>query len=194
MAIEFNSVPYKSLVNSGNTFNQPRQKTWGVFIINDYTEVNGDLVTLNYDTVGSAQWSYIYSDTGKRETGYTYPVKGYKSDYTPPIDMLSPTGEKIIATTDRYIFDVDNPPEELEGSSAARRYYNESDLQKVKLYSYTKLIRTTSWDLVLVTRNLQEAKRKMNDWLRQPDTSRPKVGIDTVIITEIIPADSVVEL
>jgi hypothetical protein len=193
MAIEFKSVPYKSLVNDSNTFNQPRQKTWGVFIINDYTEVKGDVVNLNYDSVGSAEWSHIYTGTS-RETGYVYPVKNFKPEYSLPVDNLSPTGENIASTSERYIYDVDNPPEPRSDSTANRKSFNVEDLKKVKLYSYTKLIRTTSWDLVLVTRNLQEAKRKMNDWLRQPDTSRPKVGIDTVIVTEIIPADSIVEL
>jgi hypothetical protein len=47
------------------------------------------------------------------------------------------------------------------------------------------------WELTLVSNDLQEAKEKVNDWLKNPPTGQyAKPGLDNVILCELAPIDS----
>lgn len=51
------------------------------------------------------------------------------------------------------------------------------------------------WDLVLMTNDLNAAKNKVNDWLKNPPTGQnAKPGINNVILCEIVPVDSSVDV
>ncbi|QXN70277.1 hypothetical protein INTERNEXUS_237 [Bacillus phage vB_BspM_Internexus] len=196
----FDPVTYKSLANNDNTFNRLRQKTWGVFIVSEYKESIGEPVPINASSMKDdyTLFGIESSNIAKRD----YSIKGYKPDVDIP--KTGPEGEEIISITNVSIlkdgavqlgtkrilngsYYVDNKP-----------YYADSDVlyDNVKIYYYYSKVKDYSWNLVLLTKSLQEAKDKVNDWLRLPEigSTYPIAGINSVMITEIIPSDSIIEL
>jgi hypothetical protein len=210
---KFDAIPFKSLVNDPNSFKRPRQKLWGVFIISGYTESQGDLVPLNYISYDSnINYNFgIEKDDGNgnkyteySSSSYRKNLIGYDENYVPPQDMLGPEGEKILSMKGNFLI---NGAKELRIVDKIRinnywlsnvPIFNDKDLLKdITLYYYYKIVKTISWDLVLLTSNLQEAKDLVNEWLRKPEydrTNRPRIGIDSVMLTEIIPSDSIIEV
>jgi hypothetical protein len=55
-------------------------------------------------------------------------------------------------------------------------------------------IKEDYWEIVLTTNDLQEAKEKINDWLREPPVGHTRTGLNNVILTEIVPIDSNIEI
>jgi hypothetical protein len=209
---KFDAIPFKSLVNDPNSFKRPRQKLWGVFIISGYTESQGDLVTLNYISYNSNN-NYHFGiekddGNGNKYTEYSSSfyrknLIGYDENYVPPQDMLGPEGEEILSMKGNFL--IKGAKELRTVNTYIGNYYrynvpvfSDKDLLKdITLYYYYKIVKTISWDLVLLTSNLQEAKDLVNEWLRKPEynaTNRPRIGIDSVMLTEIIPSDSIIEV
>jgi hypothetical protein len=203
----FDPVDFKSLVQDPNTFGRPRQKMWGVFIISGYTESPGTLVPLNFSVKGEIipEWEkQIYahkegiSDHYFRATRFQ-PIGNYTPLATPPDE--GPEGEVIVK------YEIKNALKLGAVSTGSfSGYYGTYDIYAnadiigdATLYYYNEIVKTISWDLVLLTPDIHKAKDKLNDWLRAPEvgsgsTARPKIGIDSVMICEIIPSDSVIEL
>jgi hypothetical protein len=51
------------------------------------------------------------------------------------------------------------------------------------------------WDLVLMTNDLQAAKNTINSWLQNPPTGQYALGgLNNIILCEVIPVDSNVEI
>lgn len=215
----FTPVSYSSLVTEPNTFGRPRQKIWGVFIIASYATSVGKLHALNFTSkeditpIFPTSSKNAYLDNHSTKTDFTRMFMesqlksiDYKYDFTPP--AIGPKGEEIKKTS-AYNGDVhvikDGATMIREGTYPGEDYgfpvYRASDAVytgEVNFYYYNEVVETISWDLVLLTKDINEAKDKLNDWLRKPDTSgspaRPKIGIDSVIICEVVPADTIIEL
>ena len=46
------------------------------------------------------------------------------------------------------------------------------------------------WELTLLTNSLQEAKEKVNDWLKNPPTGQyAQAGLNNIILCEVVPVD-----
>jgi hypothetical protein len=199
----FDPVVYTSLVNEDNTFMRPRQKRWGVFIISGYSEADGDVVPLNFESVSggvvSPEGEQVGAETGGPFT--VYDVEGYVPDAEIP--ELGPENEVIRTRAGVSMLKEGAESYGMKkyytwgGNYYTRPAYADADFlyKDVELFYYFAKVKTIAWDLVLLTGNLQEAKDKMNQWLRQPETgsNRPLVGINSVMICEIVPADSIVE-
>lgn len=205
----FDPVDFKSLVNDPNTFGRPRQKMWGVFIISGYTESPGTLVPLNFSAKTTAQnglqlekqvYGYPEGTTYMYSASVRYqPIANYVPLTNPP--ATGPEGEQIKTYKVRNGLKFGSVKVgDFNGYNGNLPMYPNSDIYgDVDIYYYNEIIKTISWDLVLVTPDLHKAKDKLNDWLRAPEVgtgsqARPKIGIDSVMICEIIPSDSVIEL
>jgi hypothetical protein len=196
----FDPVSYSSLVADPNTFGRPRQKVWGVFIISGYSESDGDLMPLNYTSgdINKPSGKTVATDTLGPLTPYK--IVGYNATATIP--ATGPEGETVRKKTGVSIIKEGAVP---TGTRTLYNYYGSYTVDKyaeadvtpnVELSYYFAKVKTIAWDLVLLSRDLGEAKAKLNQWLREPEvsTTRPLVGIDSVMICEVIPADSIIEL
>jgi hypothetical protein len=196
----FDPVSYSSLVADPNTFGRPRQKVWGVFIISGYSESDGDLMPLNYTSgdINKSSGKTFATDTLGPLTPYK--IVGYNATATIPTE--GPEGEMIRSKKNISILKDGAEPIGIRklynyyGSYEVDKYAEADVTPTVELFYYFAKVKTIAWDLVLLSRDLGEAKAKLNQWLREPEisTTRPLVGIDSVMICEIIPADSVIEL
>jgi hypothetical protein len=187
MATTYEPIAYKSLVNEDNTFGRPRQKMWGVFIMGEYSEKQGDLIPLNAESIKTAKINIKVEGDNSIKMAEAW-VKGYDPSITVP--ETGPQGEEVESFS--YSALVDGA--QSKGASSGYPLYAAEDVldgKSIKFY-YT-VLKTITWDLVLLTGNIQEAKIKVNDWLRMPDPSRERTGINSVMLCEIVPADTVVE-
>jgi hypothetical protein len=198
----FDPVPYTSLVADPNTFGRPRQKVWGVFIISGYSESDGALVPINYTSGDHMKSTKTFATATKGPLNHydiknfdpnaTIPATGPENEVIQSKKLVSILKDGAVSTGTRQIY---------MGSWAGWKTYDlyaETDViaTEVELKYYFAKVKTIAWDLVLLTRDQNEAKAKLNQWLREPEisTTRPLVGIDSVMICEIIPADSIIEL
>lgn len=203
---KYDPVAYQPISAEPNTFGRPRQKMWGVFLANYYNQSNGTQVGINFKV----------NDKFKSVSGekYTWSIdaanKEVKLNTDAEIDFdtidetitqkpeSGPAGEEILkyTTVRRY-----GAPVVKQNYSSTEGYSNVYDAKDIingkEFWYYYEQVYTTKWTLIKLTSNIQEAKSLVNDWLRMPEistTSRPYAGISSIMITEIVPADSVIEL
>ncbi|PTU25747.1 hypothetical protein DA469_22145 [Bacillus subtilis] len=196
----FDPVAYKSLANEDNTFNKLRQKTWGVFIVSEYKETDGEPVPVNASSMKEEYTLFGIESSNLAKKDYS--IKDY--DPNAIIPKTGPEGEEIKTILNVSILKDGatklGTKRILDGSIFRdnQPYYADSDLlyDNVKIYYYYSKVKDYSWNLVLLTKSLQEAKDKVNDWLRLPEigSNYPLAGINSIMITEIVPSDSIIEL
>lgn len=205
---KYDPIDYKPISTEPNTFGRPRQKMWGVFIVNEYTQSNGKQVGVNFKIDDkfktTSQRVFSVGNTKVRvnlEAEVDFATIDSSITNKP---ATGPAGEMIYKYTEVLNATAISTGMEWDsGASSNYPAYNAKDVygnntsNAKELWYYYEQIYNTKWSLVKLTSNIQEAKSLVNDWLRMPEIdpkSRPYAGISSIMITEIVPADSVIEL
>lgn len=203
---KYDPVAYQPISTEPNTFGRPRQKMWGVFLANYYNQSNGTQVGINFTvndkfkSVSGEKYTWSEDDTGKQVKLDT----DAEIDFATINDSITqkpesgPAGETIFKYTTVRRYGAPIKKQNYSSNDGYSNVYDAKDIINGKeFWYYYEQVYTTKWTLIKLTSNIQEAKSLVNDWLRMPEistTSRPYAGISSIMITEIVPADSVIEL